>query len=206
MDNLWTPEEDVLLILDKKETIYWRRPQSDLSLEIPNAMRISDIQTIRDSSPAHESESVWIIPKPSFQGELPFLGDTFRDAEDDVWVVSKLQRLKNAGCWKCTAMNVRLQFRLNEKADWYRPQWTLDAEGAPFPEYRLLFPGIMLRIENASKSNVFHLLMMGGTPRVVYRDCFVTPDNRGFRALEFYPADSWRDLSRVVAEEIEYGT
>ncbi|MDO4585140.1 MAG: hypothetical protein Q4D62_13680 [Planctomycetia bacterium] len=226
-DVAFHPEEDFLIVVDQKETLTLTRPQSDGKWEVTDAWKVSNLRNIRDVSASPGDEAVWIFSASALGEDVPFLGDTMRDGRGREWIVSEIQHLTRIGCWKCRGINMALRYGLDSWVDWYSPQWRLDESGVPVPEYRLRQPGIAARIVPEKEkweeetSIVQSTIQARGVQvrngkkrvriffqpshlKIGFRDCLVTPDNRGFRVREYQPASSWKELSYVIAEEFRH--
>ena len=196
----FSSENDFLMIVDKCETLKWLRPQSDVEVTIANAVRMSDVSELQTNTSERET-ACWIFPKSLINNEIPFAGDILLDGNHHSWRIDDVEHRRRVGCWKCTATNLTLRHRLEERVEWYRPHWILNENGTSFPEYHLERPGIPARIVPIENGK-FEIFFVSQDLNITYRDCFMTPDNRGFRVLEFYPAQSWSELSRAVTERI----
>lgn len=222
------PEDDFLVVVDKKETLELIRPQNELILDISAAWRTSNLHRLQGSSNVAADELDWFLADTSLGGEKPQLGDTLKDSRKNCWTISELSHLDKIGCWKCHAINMVLRYGLDSWVDWYRPQWTLDSMGVPTPEYRLVLPGIPAKIQPSDQTfeselnttveknlerhqkrlrpmlSTVEIFIHQPCLKIGYRDCFVTAENRGFRVLKFHPAASWKELARITAEEVPY--
>lgn len=227
MTESFHPEKDFLIVVDQKETLTLTRPQSDGKWILADAWKVSHFQKIHDASASPGDECVWIFSASALGEDVPFLGDSMRDSQDRDWIVSEIQHLPKIGCWKCRGINMALRYGLDSWVDWYSPQWRQDESGVPIPEYRLRQPGIAAKIvpekekweeetsivQNTVLSRATQLrdgkkrvriFFQPSHLKIGFRDCFVTPDNRGFRIREYQPASSWNELSYVIAEEFQY--
>ncbi len=206
---MFSPPQD-FPIFDRTETLTWHRPCSEFSAEIPTALRLSTVQSVSPSAPTEEDEAVWVFPKHALSAEAPIPGDFLADTHQNRWMITKIQNYSVRDCWKCTAVHLLRHFGLKDLLDVYRPCWSLDENGVPVPEYRLFRPGIPAKIvqseigsRTSSKTDSEIEIHITEPELILFpRDQLVTPFGRIFRVLQFCPARSWAEVSKIFCQEI----
>ncbi|MDO4629806.1 MAG: hypothetical protein Q4C70_11540 [Planctomycetia bacterium] len=214
---MFSPPHD-FPIFDRTETLTWHRPCSEFSAEIPAALRLSTVQSVSPSSPSEEDEAIWVFPKHALSAETPVPGDFLADTHQDRWIITKIQNYSVRDCWKCTAVHLLRHFGLKDLLDVYRPCWSLDENGVPVPEYHLFRPGIPAKIvppeigsrtdfktgsETSFKTDSEIEIHVVAPELILFpRDQLVTPFGQIFRVLQFRPARSWSEVSKIFCQEI----
>ncbi len=198
---MFSPPHD-FPIFDRTETLTWRRPYSEFSTEIPVALRLSTVQSVSPSTPTEEDEAVWVFPKHALSDETPIPGDFLVDAHQNRWIIVKIQNYSVRDCWKCTAVHLLRHFGLKDLIDVYRPRWSLDENGVPVPEYRLFRPGIPAKIVPRETDSEIEIHVVDPELILFPRDQLIAPFNRIFHVLQFRPARSWAEVSKIFCQEI----
>lgn len=198
----FSPEND-FFVFDLKAPLTWHRPGGYATIQIPGALRLADVQSLAsETTSVEKNEAVWIFSKGSLPDEAPIPGDLLVDAQKVRWTISEVQNLQRRGSWKCSVVNLMRHFDLRDLLDVYRPLWTLDENGAPFPEYRLSRPGIPGKILKSGTNSQIEIQFAEPELNLAYRDCLMTPSNQAFRVLEFHPAANWQEVSRAICVEV----
>ncbi len=213
----FSPEEDFPIITDKTEAIRISRPQSEASFLIPFALRRKARATQRQGdSESHKWESAWIFAddfhdphdKKQTRPEQPTVGDQIHDSAGDTWTILRVNYLQAIRCWECETQDLRLRHGLDTWLDLFTAKWSLDVSGVPQVSYVISKSGINAKVvpmKTTRNEKIFaprYEIFFESWITPSAEDCFVTPDHRRLRILEFHPASASQTISKCLAEEI----
>jgi hypothetical protein len=148
---MFDPTADYEAITDGFDTVTLTRPDSTLSIEVPNALRRAILRrdTVDSDGRYTASDFVWHLPVATLD-ETPQAGDILIDNNGDRWTILGARLATFGSRWHCVCRNLATAYGLNVTVDIEKAVIAKSDAGAELLSWEPWRTGLDARIQPAT--------------------------------------------------------